>query len=297
MPVDLIDGYDLDEFVAFTRFSDYDILDVHFGELEGPDEWVEYELGSLMPIRDELMDGDLRALYIIWLASRRMLGTEDEEEDYEIIGVPTVPSELGTLTAAQQALAALLQVPQELLLAAARHSKAAPPSSEDDVVAWVELLPQARRSDYLVRLARNGPGLSRLLIKELRELSQGKTRAAPATGEPITYATLLAESKAIQAKLEREKYEQEQQTRQRHRQAIRDHQDEYWQRAELAVKRQLGAGYDEAVQLLSELREVADHYKETQEFQARFHTWVRSHLRRPALVKRLQDRKFTLPEA
>src|SRR6266852_2746847 len=82
--VDLIDGYDLDDFVTFTRYADYDILDIHFGEMEGPDEWVAYELGSLIAMRDELMEGDLRALYIVWLASQRMMESYDEEEDYEI---------------------------------------------------------------------------------------------------------------------------------------------------------------------------------------------------------------------
>ena len=37
LPVDLIDGYDLDEFVTFTQYPDYDILDIHFGEMEGPE--------------------------------------------------------------------------------------------------------------------------------------------------------------------------------------------------------------------------------------------------------------------
>jgi hypothetical protein len=296
LPVNLIDGYDLDDFVTFTQYLDYDILDIHFGELEGPDEWIEYELGSLIAIRDELMDGDLRALYIVWLASRSMMGSYDEEEDYEI-SVPPVPPALGTLTAAQRALAELLQVPQELLVAAARHSSAARSSTDEDVAAWVTLLPHDRRDEYLVRLAHNEPGLSRLLIKELRELSPNKTTATSSTGEHVSYATLLAESTAIKAQLERERREQEQLARQRHLQDIHDHQDEYWQQVDLAVTRHSGAGYDEAVRLLTELRGVADQFKETQEFQERFRAWVRPHLRRPAFVKRLQDRKFTLPEA
>src|SRR5712692_5347922 len=134
LPVDLIDGYDLDDFVTFTRHPDYDILDIQFGEMEGPDEWIEYELGSLIAIRDELMEGDLRALYIVWFASQNMRGSnnEDEEEDDEI-SVPAVPPAFGTLTAAQQALAELLQLPEELLVAAARHSKATVSSTGDDV--------------------------------------------------------------------------------------------------------------------------------------------------------------------
>jgi hypothetical protein len=297
LPADLLDGYDLDDFVTFTQYPDYDILHIHFGEMEAPDKWTEYELGSLIPIRDELMEGDLRALYIVWLASQRMIGSYDEEEDDEILSVPPVPPALATLTAAQQALVELLQVPQELLVAAAGHSSAAMSSTDDDFVAWIELLPQDRRNDYLVRLAHNEPGLSRLLVRELRELSQGKTAARPPLGEQVTYATLLAESKAIKAKLEREKREQEQLAKKRHLQEIHDHQDEYWHQVDLSVTRGSGAGYDEAVRVLIELREAANQFKEIQEFQARFRTWVRPHLHRPAFVKRLQDRKFTLPEA
>ncbi len=306
LPVDLIDGYDFEDFVTFTQHRDYDILDIHFGEMEAPDEWIDYELGSLIAMRDELMEGDLRALYIVWLAGQLMMEgyeedededeDEDEEEDWEI-SVPPVPPGFGTLTAAQQALAELLRVPQELLVAAARHSNAAVSSTGDDVTAWVKLLPPDRQNDYLVRLAHNEPGLSRLLVRELRELGQDKTRVTPPTGERITYATLLAESKAIEAQLEREKREQEQLARQRHLQDIHDHQDDYWHQVDLAVTRGTGPGYDEAVRVLIELREAAEQFKETREFQERFRTWVRAHLRRPAFVKRLQGRKFTLPEA
>ncbi len=296
LPADLLDGYDLEDFVTFSKHEDYDILDIHFGEMEAPDQWIQYELGPLIGIRDELMEGDVRGLYIIWLAGQDMLGSYDEEEDYEI-SVPAVPSGLGTLTAAQQALAELVRVPQELLVAAARHSSAAVPSTEDDIPAWVKLLSPEHRDEYLVRLAHNEPGLSRLLVKKLRDLGQDKTRATPPTDERITYATLLTESKGVKAQLESEKHEQEQAARQRHLQEIHDHQDAYWQQVDQSAVRGSGTGYDEAVRILVELREVANQFKETQKFQSRFHTWVQPHLRRPALIKRLQERKFPLPQA
>src|SRR6266487_1952968 len=302
LPADLIDGYDLEDFVTFTRYSDYDILDIQFGEMEAPDEWINYELGSLIALRDELMEGDLRALYIVWLAAQIMIEgydeeeDENEEEDWEI-SVPPLPPGFGTLTAAQYSLAELLRVPQELLVAAARHSKTVAPTTGDDFAAWVRLLPPDRQNDYLVRLAHNEPGLRRLLVRELRELGQDKTRATPPTGEHVTYATLLAESKVMKAQLEREKREQEQLARQRHLQDIHDHRDAYWHQVEQAVSRGTGSGYDEAVRLLVELREAAEQFKESQEFQDRFRAWVRPHLRRPAFVKRLQTHKFSLPEA
>lgn len=297
LPTDLLDGYDLEEFVTFSHFPDYDILDVHFGEMEGPDEWIDYELGSLMPIREELMEGDLRALYVIWLASQRMLGGTGEVEDDEIIYVPPVPPAFGTLTAAQQALAELLQVPQEMLAAAGHHSSAARSAPAEDVSAWVERLPPERCTDYLKRLARNEPGLSYLLVRELRELNQDTTNTTPAAGKRVPYAMLLAESTAIKTERERQQREQAQLAHQRHLEDLHTHQDTYWQQAEEAAARGSGTGYDEATRVLSELREAADYFHEVEVFQVRFRSWVQPHLRRPALVKRLQDRRFGLPEA
>ena len=296
LPGDLIDGYDFDDFVTFIKHSDYDILDIHFGEMEGPDEWIEYDLGSLIAIRDELMDGDLRALYIAWLACMEMLGSYDDEEEGEEVYAPPVPLAFGKLTEAQQGLADLLQVPQELLAAAALHSSARMPSTDNDVTARITLLPPERRDDYLARLARNEPGLSRRLVNELRGLGQNKTSAKSSTAEHVTYATLLAESKAIKAQLQREKYEQEQLAHQRHLQDIHDHQDLRWRQIDLTVARGSGAAYDEALQSLLELREVAEHFKETRQFQERFRAWVQPHLRRPALLKRLLDNQFPLPQ-
>jgi hypothetical protein len=313
LPVDLLGGYDLDVLVTFTQAPDYDILDIHFGELEAPDEWVDYELGSLIALREELMDGDARALYIVWLASERLWGSANEhdeagEDDAEIdeedeIGVPPVPPGLGELTAAQQALSELLQVPNEMLVAAARHSAAVTASLHEDMASLVTLLPPDRRTEYLVRLARNELGLSRMLVKELRELNQGSQdqghdscKPVPSTGERVTFVTLVAESKAIQAQWEREQRERERLARERQLQQIHDFQDEYWHRADLAVMRGSGAGYDEAALVLGELREVAVRFQETPEYEARFRAWVRPHLRRPAFVKRLQERHFPLPQ-
>ena len=55
--------------------------------------------------------------------------------------------------------------------------------------------------------------------------------------------------------------------------------------------------YKDAVEFLVDLRDAAAKFNETQEFQSRFCAWVQPHLRRPALIKRLRERGFTLPEA
>ncbi len=132
-------------------------------------------------------------------------------------------------------------------------------------------------------------------MKELRELNPDKTKVPP-TGEQVTYAILLAESKVLKARLEKERREQERLERERHLQAIHEHKDDYWQQVELGALRKNAWGYDEAVKLLVDLRDAADQFNEAQEFQTRFRTWVQSHLRRPALLERLRHHKFTIPQ-
>jgi hypothetical protein len=311
LPADLVEYYDFDEFVTFTQHPDYDILDIHFGEWEALDEWVDYDLASLIGVREELMEGDLRPLYIAWLACQSTIegyydneeeeeeGEEEEDrsEDDELRGVMPVPPGFGELTAAEQALAELLRLPEELLMAAAQYSNAAKPTTADDFPAWVERLSQERLKDYLVRLAHNEPGLSRLLVKELRELGWGGTDVAPLEGKRVTYATLLAESKGIKERLAREKRERERRARLQHLQEVHDNKYTYWHRVDQEASRGNASGYDEAVKLLVELRDAANQFKETQDFRTRFQTWLGPHMRRPALIRRLRERSFTLPEA
>jgi hypothetical protein len=309
LAADLLDGYDFDELVTFTPHPDHDILDIHFAEMEPPDEWTEYELGSLMPLREELMDGDPRPLYIVWLAGQCLYG--QLERAIDDADAPPVPPALGALTSAQQALAELLRLPEELLAAAAKHSQAAARAPHEDVGALVALLSPERRDEYVMRLARHEPNLSRLLVKELRELNaksqtgqadQGANRkhpsgSVPSTGERVPYPTLFAEGQAVRAQRERERRARERLAREQHLRDIHDHPDVYWRQVDEAVDRGSGAGYEQATQALLELRAAAKHFQETAQFDARFAAWVQPHLRRPALIKRLRDQQFAVPTA
>jgi len=296
LPANLLDGYDCDECMTFTRRKTYDILDICFGEMEAPDEWTEYELSSLLPIRRELMEGDLRALYIVWLASQAMIcGYDDvEEEEYEVT-VPPVPPGFGSLTAAQQALADLLQVPEELLNAVAGHSGLPASEPADHLATWLGLLPAARQRDYLLRLTRNEPGLSHLLVNELRTLGREKGTAKQPEGAYVTYATLVAESKAVRGQREGDRRAQEHLVRQQRLQELHDHAKTYWRQVEQAAARGTGVGYDEAARLLADLQDAALHFNEADAFQTEFQNWVRAHLRRPALLRRLQNAGLPSP--
>ena len=108
--------------VAATVSDEYWILDWSFSDDSGEHErfcsesdgpgWMSRQL----PLRDELLRGDTRALYLGWMA--RVCNGELAEDKLE----PPLPHGLQTLSPAQQALAEFLQIDPDWLAAAAEAS-------------------------------------------------------------------------------------------------------------------------------------------------------------------------------
>nr|WP_261554616.1 hypothetical protein [Frankia tisae] len=100
-------------------------------------------------VRAELAAGDLRPLYLAWLAG---YGTWERDEnafddDAEDDPEPPVPAGLGTLTAPQRALADFLRLDADLLASAAQASPPTPPTRNDPraLASWIKDLPSLSR--------------------------------------------------------------------------------------------------------------------------------------------------------
>src|SRR5205807_356362 len=118
---------------------------------------------SLIALRADLMRGDLRALYLGWLASLGTYGPDDDgwdDEDGDDDRLePSVPPGLAKLSAPLRELAEFLRVDDELIEAAAAGSVGEPPAgpSRGDLARWIKRLPASDKEDYLLRfLAEDG---------------------------------------------------------------------------------------------------------------------------------------------
>ncbi len=178
------------EEIELTTVGQHVILNIAFQE-EGMD-WIEGEgqPASLAPLRDDIMRGDLRALYLAWLASAaRGTGADlerDDEEEWddaeerdEINGdsliEPAVPPGLGQLTGPLRAFVEFFDVDQDLVGAAAAAS---PPlkATNEPIERWVPLLPEAERNSFLVRAGRGEP-IAAELLRRLRAAGGGTSPA------------------------------------------------------------------------------------------------------------------------
>lgn len=173
----------------------YLILEIYSGQ-----EWasVEHEdldegtgwLTRLLPLRDELLAGDHRALYLGWLLGA-WARAEDGADELE----PPVPPGLDSLTPAQQALAEFLRLGRDWLAGASAGSRPLPKAPGPKRMArWVAGLPEAEKTAALVRvLAGEGAAVrNELLAKQAVEAEPSR---ASAQARPRSLAELRAASK------------------------------------------------------------------------------------------------------
>jgi hypothetical protein len=103
-------------------------------------------MSRLMQLRDELLRGDMRPLYLGWLAG--VSAGEVNEQAIE----PLPPPGLSRLTAAQHALAEFMDVDEDLLTAAGlsdRQSSKLDNESNAELDVWVAALPTAEKTAML----------------------------------------------------------------------------------------------------------------------------------------------------
>lgn len=111
---------------------------------------------NLAGLRAELADGDLRPLYLAWLAAYGAWERDEDafEPDDENEVEPPVPPGLTSLTSAQRALAGFLRLDADLLAVAAAASAATDVGIEESLAASLAARPAGEKDELLLRVAR-----------------------------------------------------------------------------------------------------------------------------------------------
>jgi hypothetical protein len=265
---------------------------------EGDGEWQvgEVWMPGLILLRDELLNGDFRALYLGWLG-----GVYDDVEDDE--PEPPVPAGLRTLTAAQEQLVEFLRIDLYLLDAAAERSadRAETGASQAELAKWVRSRQSEEKDAWLLELlGPSAPACRSEVLLQFREslraaCDQPEGRSLPPrTCRELREAAEVREQeaerrRAAEAAAKRAK-EAKQAAKVRNLELNRLAQriDEAWDEVERKVSTKQTTQYDQAVKELTDLRDLAVRDGHVEQFQAHFLDLVHRHERKYALVKRLR---------
>lgn len=181
---DVVGQYCVDEHIHAWISDDSLVIDLLSDD--EPDDDFEHPEGSLSAIvgvRAELAAGDLRPLYLAWLAAHGVWERDESAFDGAVDDEPEppVPAGLGSLTAPQRALADFLRLDDDLLSTAARLSFSYEDTADDSeqLTTWVLDQQPAEKDRLLTRLVHDQTGTVRMeLLRRFRE------DTAPARTEP-----------------------------------------------------------------------------------------------------------------
>jgi hypothetical protein len=299
LPLETAERYCIDPHVTAEVSGKHVILDLSSEDEAG--DWVEGaddSLSAIIGVRTELAAGDLRPLYLAWLAAYGSWERDedafdqDEEEDFE----PPVPAGLSSLTASQRALADFLRLDPDLLQVAARTSPPLPETKDDPrrLSQWIEKLPVKEGRGLLLRVAQGqGPQVQMELLRRFRgQPDTGRDdRPRRTVAELLDTAAELRqerEREAESARAEQEALREQQRAaaREKRLDAIARDPEITWARIDELIDGRQPSDYDVAVELLKDLQAIADRTGLSQEFTERVTLLRRKHHRKSGLLAR-----------
>lgn len=174
-PKDLLDLEDVQaycqplivqDFITCSTVGEYVILNICFHHEEGYD-WVEGAglLSAMVSLRDDILHGDYRALYLAWLKTLEMEDLSDSVPE------PPVPPGLTKLTPALHSLVEFFEIDELLVQVAAEASGDHQAAADDWLSPAIAQLPPEEGNAFLLRLAQGELHLSIELKRRLREIA------------------------------------------------------------------------------------------------------------------------------
>ena len=287
LPAELFDIKSAQPYLAHNGFQAKQAGEFVVLEFDNDEEGGGWEEGGgymddLLPLRAELMAGDLRPLYLAWLSGVQSGELEDDAVE------PPRPPGLSQLTAAQTALADFLDVPEDLLSIAAANDPGAPSMEppEAQYGRWVAGLSRADADAWLVRFLTEESPLLR--VKFARQFQSRSVPAPMVAGARLTVGKFLAgleqeETKRQQAKADLAAAACKQALKQ-----LKQHEAENWKEAERLSAGKGQTEYAAAAQLLKGLLDLARSENREAEAVARIANLRRLYSRK-SLFKRVLD--------
>jgi hypothetical protein len=208
-------------------------------------------LNRLAPLRAEILDGDLRPLYLAHL----VMACDGEHDPEETKEAP-VPAGLKQLSDAQQALTEYYDLSDALIAAAAEHSP--PLNAGDDTrnqhAEWLKSQSQAKKDTWLTQIMSDAGSSARTEI--LAEFRRSRTAPVwPTVRRDRTIAELQAAAAEIQREANRKSVEEAANAKAKRLAEIAANPDRTLHETEQLVKQRTRDAYRQIAELLSDLRD------------------------------------------
>lgn len=290
------------------KVKDENVILAFFSDDESGGDWVDGDgwLSSLVPLRADLIRGDLRALYLGWLLGIQagVLGDDAIE--------PPVPPGLDELTGSLKSFVEFLRIDENLIETAARQSpRLGALGNDKELKAWVCALPEAEKNALLYGLI--GKEDRHLGAELLQRFSRARavSNFALANVLPVPKERTVSELRSAAERLTQERRRKAQELEARERVLREREQAEarakyldqlakrepsVWREVEILAGTLRPRDYDQAVKLLVDLRDLSSMQDHAAEFQKRFEQLRAACAKKTSLLRRMEKAGLRVTE-
>lgn len=242
----------------------------------------------LLPLREELLRGDRRSLYLGWLAN----AGEFRDAALE----PEVPPGLSDPSPAQQALVEFLEIDPDLLAAAMAGSGPALPV-EDSLGDWLGEWSRDEMEALVTLIVQGGSSDAERRVKSRHAAWLKANRETSATARPgrsVAELYALAETVAgvrrqREAKQHARREARDRRLREAQLRRLMANPEEIWKSVEAQAKRGAASGYDSAARILVDLAKGYAVTSSRADFDRSLQRFMAKHGSRGALRRRLVE--------
>jgi hypothetical protein len=289
----MIEPHCVQDRTTFRTVNGFDVLDMDLSE-EAGGGWIEGKgsLSGLISLRNDILHGDYRSVYLAWLKAmsvRDGYRPRGRKPSAPKATVPAIPAGLKQLTPALKRFVEQFDVPACLVEAAAEHSPELAETVAMDFRPLVARLPREECDRFLCRFAQGDVTAGMELKKQLLAL---EPRPPAALGPGRSIDELLKRAEAIETA---RKKRQEQEARRKHEaemKALADREAETWHHVASLVDLKQTKSYDEAVQLLVKLAQLAEFRGSKDDYRQRVTELCDRHKRLSGFRWRVQQAKL-----
>ena len=287
--VELLESGDGENLIVDIRFdsesSGHDYSD------EGGEGWLE----SLAPLRNDVLSGDLRLFYLLWLTAVDRNSLSDE-------GKEPLPG-IAPLSAPLKSFAEFFQIAPDLVRAAAESPGNADGSGSFAAASRkaIESIPDDEKAALLLRLVNGDPHVAAEVRNRIRvawDTAEGQAQVKRRTVAEIRRRTSAvreaheaAEARPRKAERLLEAREAERARRQR-LDFVRRHGAKVWDYVESDIERKNASSYDRAARLLADLQALAEETGAAGAFAKRVQSIRERHRTKQAFIRRLREQRI-----
>ena len=275
--------------ISIIEQSGHVIVEMEYSDENGLD-WIEGKgcLGSLISLREDIMNGDYRALYLVWL--RNSMGMADDADEQTDMA-PPIPAGMSKLDDALQSLVELFAIDKDYIQAAANCCGPVTKEVAFDSKTSIKKLTEDDKNEFLGRLLDAEALLSAKLKTHIaHRFNSGANDITPQKGKSIAYLSKIVND----VKLERKKADKAKREEQKLKKLkeLEVSETVYWLKVTQLINNKNAQSYNDAVAVLKDLKELSVHKGRQKEFAEKVQDIVQEYSRLSSLVSKIKQAKL-----